>query len=183
MSAKKRKEPFGRPTKYNITIDAEICERLSLGESLTRICKDEKMPSVVSVYAWLLRAEHKDFLNRYIQARERQSDTYIDQCVDIADATDRDTLVLIDKNGEEYEKTNFEHINRSRLRVDTRIKIAEKMAPQKYTPRKALEHTGNVELSGLTDEQIQTRLEILLKAKKKSLPPIEKVDPTIEKDN
>ena len=154
----------GRPTKYTIEIDTEICERLSQGESLTSICKESRMPSTVSVYAWLASEDHKDFLNRYIYARERQAETFIDQCVDIADDSARDTIVLLNKDGEEYEKTNFDHINRSRLRVDTRIKIAEKLAPKKYTPKHEIAgpDQGPIEVKP-TDEEVLRRFAFMLR--------------------
>ena len=144
MPKKKKYEHAGQPTKLTETIAEKICSRLSLGESLLAICKDSTMPGVSTVYGWLVRPENKQFLDMYTQARELQADTYMDECIDIADDTAKDTIILINKNGEEYEKTNFEHINRSRLRVDTRIKIAEKMAPRKYMPQSKLGLSGKV---------------------------------------
>ncbi len=144
MPKKKKYEHAGQPTVMTEKVKNEICDRLSLGESLLSICRDAKMPQVSTVYRCLLRPENKEFCDMYTQARELQADTYMDQCVDIADDTEHDTITLINKNGEEYQKTNFEHINRSRLRVDTRIKIAEKMAPRKYMAQNRTEHSGGV---------------------------------------
>jgi len=132
----------GRPTKHTPETIETICLRLSNGESLNRICRDKTLPSKTTVLRWLLDPDKKQFRVQYTQARESQSETFIDECVDIADDTEDDTITLINKDGDEYKKVNHDHINRSRLRIDTRIKIAEKMAPKKYTPRKALEHTG-----------------------------------------
>ena len=170
MPKKKKYEHAGQPTVMTEKVKNEICDRLSLGESLLSICRDAKMPQVSTVYRCLLRPENKEFCDMYTQARVFQSDTYMDECVDIADDTAKDTIILINKDGEEYEKTNFDHINRSRLRVDTRIKIAEKMAPRKYTPRKALEHTGDIGIMALTDEQLQKRVDFL--TAKLNLPPV-----------
>lgn len=129
----KAKHPGGRPTTVPKEMQEEICERLALGESLSKICRDESMPGMSTVYAVLQR--DKEFQDMYTLAREQQSDTYMDQCVDIADDSTDDTIILINKDGDEYEKVNHDHINRSRLKVDTRIKVAEKMAPRKYTPQ------------------------------------------------
>ncbi|MFH1974656.1 MAG: terminase small subunit protein [Pseudomonadota bacterium] len=174
MSKKKKYEHAGQPTKLTEKIATEICDRLSLGESLLAICKDSTMPGVSTVYGWLVRPENKQFLDMYTHARELQADTFMDQCIDIADDSANDIIILINKDGEEYQKINFEHINRSRLRVDTRIKIAEKMFPRKYTPRKALEHTGDIGVTAFTDEQLQKRLDFL--TAKLSLPPVVKND-------
>jgi len=133
----------GRPTKYSPKIAKKICLKLAAGESLTSICSPSDMPSAVSVYAWLDKPEHADFLNRYTQARERQAETFIDQCVDIADASERDTIVKTTKNGNEFEAPDHEWITRSRLRVETRLKLAEKLWPKKYLPANRQELTIN----------------------------------------
>ena len=132
----------GRPTKFTQKIADEICDRIAEGESLYSICADGHMPGRVTVYKWLASSQHKEFVDQYTQARERQAETFIDQCVDIADDNTQDTITLTAKNGKQYEKINYEHINRSRLRVDTRIKLAEKLAPKKYTPKALFEHSG-----------------------------------------
>ena len=109
---------------------------------MNRICEDKHTPSKGTIYNWLFDPKRSDFLNLYTHARDLQSDTFMDECVDIADDTKNDTIILTTKDGKEYEKTNFEHINRSRLRVDTRIKVAEKMAPRKYMSKNRTEITG-----------------------------------------
>lgn len=153
--------PGGRPTTYNDELSDTICERLADGESLNAICKDSSMPAKGTVYNWLANPNLSEFLDKYTQARERQAETFIDECVDIADNTASDTIVKKSKSGEEFEAPNHEWITRSRLRVDTRIKIAEKLAPRKYTPRKALEHSGKISTSDLTEEQLDARIKVI----------------------
>ena len=48
------KDKGGRPSKYTIKIADEICERLSSGESLNAISKDDHMPHRVNIMRWLL---------------------------------------------------------------------------------------------------------------------------------
>lgn len=45
---------MGRPSKYSEKIVEEICERLSAGEPLEEICRDEKMPSSRAVHDWIV---------------------------------------------------------------------------------------------------------------------------------
>ena len=143
VASKKNKPPKkGRPTIYTQSVADEICTRLSEGESLNKICMDPHMPGKAIVYIWLSDGKHKPFLDKYMCARELQADTFIDECLDIADASAIDTLVKTSKNGEEYEVPNHEWIARSKLRVDTRMKMAEKMAPRKYAPQAKHEITG-----------------------------------------
>ena len=137
---------MGRPTRYTKKVATEICWRIADGESLYSICADDHMPAKRTIYHWLSLKSYQDFLHQYTQARERQAETFIDQCVDIADDGTRDTVTVEGKDGKEYERVNHDHINRSRLRVDTRIKLAEKLAPKKYTPKKELEHSGNAQI-------------------------------------
>jgi len=132
----------GRPTKFTQKIADEICDRIAEGESLYSICADDHMPARRTIYGWLFSEKYSKFLHQYTQARERQAETFIDQCVDIADDASQDIITVTTKKGKEYEKINHEYINRSRLRVDTRIKLAEKLAPKKYTPKALLEHSG-----------------------------------------
>ncbi len=138
----KKKNKGGRPTDYSDEVANTICRRLIEGESLNKICFDDDMPCKATVYNWLADKELSEFLDKYICARERQAETFIDQCVDIADSTDKDKITLTNKDGREYVKIDHDHINRSRLRVDTRIKLAEKLAPKKYKHVEGREHTG-----------------------------------------
>jgi len=146
LKYKTKDRPFGRPSEYTLEKDLEICTRLANGESLVVICKDEKFPDVSTVYKWLLSELYPDFRHRYTLAREMQADTFIDQCSSIADETDQDTITCIDKNGEEYTKVNHDHINRSRLRVETRLKIAEKLLPKKYSAKHDVNVSGDINI-------------------------------------
>lgn len=157
--------PGGRPTKYTEEIAKNICDRLTEGESLNKICSDEEMPVKTTVFNWLSDEDHKEFLNQYTYARERQAETFIDQCVDIADDNEHDEIEVIGKDGKPYTRVNHDHINRSRLRVDTRIKIAEKLAPKKYTPKNEISgpEQGPVEIKG--NDEIMRRFAFMLRNK------------------
>lgn len=144
MVAKKKAKPNGRPPAYTDKIADTICKKLEEGESLNAICKTLPKVCRATVYNWLSDEKHTEFLDKYTQARERQAETFIDQCVDIADDKSNDTILVEGKDGNEYERVNHDHINRSRLRVDTRIKIAEKMAPRKYSAKHDVSLSGDI---------------------------------------
>lgn len=76
-----------------------------------------------------------DFAPLYARAKMVQADFMVEELVEIADDTSRDTLIRTNKDGEEYEVCNTEWLNRSRLRVDTRKWIAAKLAPKVYSER------------------------------------------------
>ena len=50
----------------------------------------------------------------------------------IADHSDKDTVIIYDKQGNPVPVEDKEWTNRSRLRVDTRKWIASKLKPKKY---------------------------------------------------
>jgi hypothetical protein len=126
-------ERMGRPSEYTLEIGAVICERLSNGESLKSICDEPGMPARSTVCRWI--EAYEAFRNSYARARERQCEHWLEEIFEIADDTSRDTF--IDSEGKE--RTDHEHINRSRLRVDARKWAMSKLAPKKYGERVAAE--------------------------------------------
>jgi len=124
---------MGRPSDYTDDIAIEICFRIVNGESLNRICKDDHMPNVATVYRWLQKLE--DFRNMYARAKEDQADTLADEIQDIADEKPMMTVVTDD---ESIEKLDPVGINRNRLRIDARKWIAAKLKPRKYGDRQIL---------------------------------------------
>lgn len=121
------KRPRGRPTIYTEEIAREICERLARGESLHRMCKDLHLPSDDCVRKWAAE-DYQGFYSRYAYHRQLGLDKMADELLDIADDGTNDFMA--DKNGGRI--PNNEHINRSRLRVDTRKWYLSKLAPKRY---------------------------------------------------
>lgn len=127
---------MARPTDYSAETVATICGRLTEGESLRSICRDEAMPSCASVFLWLQK--HPEFSEQYTRAREAQADTLADEILEISDDARNDWM---ERNRGEDDKgwvANGEHIQRSRLRVDTRKWIASKLKPKKYGDKLAV---------------------------------------------
>ena len=112
--------------RFSQEIFDEICVRIAEGESLRKICKDDKMPSLVAVWKWLNNSE--ELVKQYTRAREEQAETFVDEILDIADDNKDDTY--LDDNGKLI--INQEVIARSRLRVDSRKWIASKLKPKRF---------------------------------------------------
>jgi hypothetical protein len=141
--------PGGQPTKYNEAVAKEICHRLSMGESLVGICQSENMPTRACVYHWLDEAAKEDapkylieFFDRYTRARDLQSDSFFDEAIYIADDSSGDVVEMKRDDGTTYDKVQHEVIQRSKLRVDTRLKVAAVTRPEKYSEKKLMELTG-----------------------------------------
>lgn len=127
----------GRPSGFSQEIADTISERLSLGESLRSICRDETMPSQSMVFRWL--ASKPEFREQYAHAREVQADSWADDIIEIADDSSGDVIRDPESGNERF---NSEFAARSRLRVDTRKWLMARMAPKKYGDKITQEHTG-----------------------------------------
>jgi hypothetical protein len=103
---------IGRPTLKTPELCAEICRRISEGETLTNICRDPGMPSWVTVHDWTKSDE--SFRQAVIHAREAQAVVWAEDVVNISD----DDL------------PTHEAIGRARLRMQSRQWLAGKFNPQ-----------------------------------------------------
>lgn len=106
----------GRPTSHTAEIEAEIFERLSLGESLRKICQEENLPSHASVRRWIVADQPPGISLRYACARAHGLDAIAEETFEIADDKDDDPASR-------------------RVRVDTRKWLLSKLAPKKYGDR------------------------------------------------
>ncbi len=137
----------GRPSVYSEEIATTICERIAEGESLKRICSDDKMPSRATVHNWLLDENKKSFLDKYEAAVNIRAENMFDELTEIADDGTNDYMTRTNGDGEEYEVVNNEHIQRSRLRTDVRKWYLSKVMPKKYGDKMDLT-TGGKEIKG-----------------------------------
>lgn len=119
----------GRPSKKNPEVCAEICKRLSEGEPLAVICRDDHMPHDSTVRDWADGDE--DFSHAIARAREIGFDVIAAGCLEIADDARNDWMEVRGKDDAGW-TANGEHIQRSRLRIDTRLKLLAKWDPKRY---------------------------------------------------
>lgn len=131
----------GRPTEYSAEIAGEILARLAEGESLREICREDQFPAESTVRLWAV-SDRDGFSAHYTRAREAQLDRWAEEIVEIADDATNDWVERQRKDGSSETVTDQEHINRSRLRVDTRKWLMSKLAPKKYGDKVTQEHTG-----------------------------------------
>ena len=121
-------------------LEDSIIERLSNGEPLRQICRDEGMPSWRTVYRWLEKNE--SLMSRFARARELGHDAISEECLDIADDSRNDWMQKELDNGRVIDVLNSEHVQRSKLRIETRLKLLAKWNPKKYGERIDLNHGG-----------------------------------------
>ena len=107
----------------------EICNRVSAGEFLINICKDEDMPTVRSVTQW--RKDHKEFGLLYKDAVMDRLEIFEDQIVTIADESEND-FKLVKKSGKQVKVLDGEVISRAKLRVDVRKAHLKAYRPERW---------------------------------------------------
>jgi len=135
------KKKMGRPTIFTQDLADTICVRLSLGESLRSICRDDHMPAQQTVYVWLNR--DKAFQDQYARAREEQADTHADEIIAIADE-DPEVNPIRDKDGNVIDiKIDSGYVAYQKQRIEARKWTAAKLRPKKYGER--VTHAGDDE--------------------------------------
>jgi hypothetical protein len=136
------KKPRGRPSAYTEEIAAEILQRLTDGESLTSICKGEHLPAKATVLAWAME-NRGGFSDRYARAREIQLDAIADELLDLTDDSRNDWMEREGKDGEVQILLDREHLDRTKLRIDTRKWLLTKLKPQRFGDKIEQTHKGD----------------------------------------
>ena len=132
----------GRPTKYTPELAGRIFERIIEGESVRSICRDETIPSKSTVLRWLGDETKAGFRDLYARARKAGCEAIADDIMEIADDATNDFMERRRKDGSTEMVLNSEHVQRSRLRIDTRKWLLSKLAPRKYGNKLELSGKG-----------------------------------------
>lgn len=126
---------MGRPSSFTDEIAAAICADIAEGIPLREICRREGMPAWRTVYDWM--EVNADFSAAIARARISGYHAIAEDCLDIADDKSHD--VIETENGD---RPNSEYIQRSKLRVETRLKLLAKWSPKLYGDKVQAEITG-----------------------------------------
>lgn len=155
---------MGRFTATQIEeLKTEIINRISLGEPLRQICRDDHMPNFSLVYVW--RDKDMDFDKRFDEARRLGFDAIADDCLNIADDGVNDFVEKQGRNGT-YIALDKEHVQRSKLRVWTRLQLLAKWDPKRYGDRSTTDFNFN-DASLTPAERVEKLRGILLAAEKR----------------
>lgn len=134
--------PQGGQTVYTREIADRICQLMGDGMTLNQICKQDGMPGRTTVLDWA-RVDRDGFADRYARAREELLDHWADETIDIADDGSNDYVERTNKNGETYTAFDRDHVERSKLRVETRKWMLTKLMPNKYGDKLEQTHKGD----------------------------------------
>jgi len=119
----------------------EIYRRITEGETLRSICRCSNMPQWRTVYDWL--GDDKEFAARFGRARELGEIAISQECLEIADDAKNDYMESQTGDGAEAYRLNGEHIQRSKLRIETRLKLLAKWSPKKWGDNSQIRLTDN----------------------------------------
>lgn len=123
----------GRPTKFTQELADLICERVATTSfGIRKLCSSyDDLPTSETVWQW--RYRYPIFSAQYTLAKQHQIEYYVEESIDIADDATNDWMEILDDDGKSIGwKINGDHVNRSRLRIETRKWHASKLLPKKY---------------------------------------------------
>jgi hypothetical protein len=115
---------------YTPEIGDRICLGLMEGLSMPEVLKAPGMPGKSTVYGWL--QTNPEFKAKYREAREAQMYGLADDLMDIANDGRNDWMERNGKDGTPGYVLNGEHVQRSRLRIDTIKFLLAKMLPKEF---------------------------------------------------
>lgn len=114
------------------------------------------MPDKSAVIGWVLK-DRNGFSQQYMQARAVQYHGWADEINDIADNGSNDWTEREGKDGSTYAVFDHEHVQRSKLRVDSRKWLLSKLLPKQYGDKQQVELSGSVELAQFRDNEMADR--------------------------
>ena len=130
-----------------------ICDAVAGGSTLPDACAMAAVKvTQLDVRKWMQK--HGEFAIMYSEAIERRTLGEVEKLLEIADDTSKDYRVKTDSRGKASKVVDLEHIARSKLRLDTRKWIAEKLLPKQYGNRSDLVVSGSVDVKHTVTFQV-----------------------------
>jgi hypothetical protein len=117
---------------------------IAAGLSLREICARPRIKARTSktrVLSWSIDPNH-EFSDQYLRARAVSYHLMAQEIVEIVDDGTNDWMKRRNKDGEETDVLNQEHIARTRLRYDARRWFLSKVLPKTYGDKVLNEITG-----------------------------------------
>lgn len=109
----------------------EIDAWVSAGKTLREYGRQDGKPSRRLIDKW--RKDDEDFRARIARARDDGFDALAEECLEIADDASNDWMERQDDDGNAIGwRVNGDHVTRSRLRIETRLKLLAKWDPKRY---------------------------------------------------
>lgn len=138
------KKKIGRPSKYTPELADEICQRLSNGEPLRQICREEYMPAWQKIYEWM--AKDEKLSGAIARAREVGQDAIAEDI--FGEMMQEPERILSEGGG----RIDAGYVQLIKARADIKLKLLAKWNPKRYGDR--------VQLAGSKDEPMEHKVEV-----------------------
>lgn len=122
---------------YTPEVADEVCRRIAEGHTLREIARTPGMPSMPTIIRWA-NEDREGFAERYARAREIGWEVMAEDLVEISDDATNDWMKRRKEDGSIDTVLNAEHVNRSRLRADTRKWLLSKRLPKTFGDRQVI---------------------------------------------
>lgn len=110
-----------------------IFGEVASGRALDRVLnEDEGMPSPSTFWRWHM--DDEDIRDNLARARENGVERLMGECIDIADTPQEGVRTTTDEDGE-VKEVREDMLGHRKLRIETRFKYAQMIAPRKYGPK------------------------------------------------
>lgn len=110
-------------------IEQEIITRLSKGEPMAQICRDEHMPSDRAVRYW--QEDDPEFASAIARAREYGFDAIAADCLSIIDAPP-ERVIASQGDGKTETRIDSASVQWAKNRAEIRLKLLAKWDPKRY---------------------------------------------------
>lgn len=144
-------------------VAAYVLINVACGRFVSRVFREDKttdtgvkLPNAATFWRWVLEDETGELDEKLVRARERGIEALLDETIDIADDGRNDTYLKELPSGLEVEAVDSDVIQRSKLRIETRIKLAQMLKPKTYGPK--LDLTSGNKPIGIAAELEAARL-------------------------
>lgn len=131
---KKMGAPKGSGSKYTEEIADSICDLVSNGVNLRRVCRMEGMPSWRTIYNWVV--ERPEFASRLARAREMGYDSLAEEALEISNTPHLGQKKVFSSGaGEDDDSmtvTEEDMLGHRKLQIETRLKLLAVWDPKRY---------------------------------------------------
>jgi len=152
-----------RQSKRTPELEAEVLARMSAGEPLANICREEHMPHMSTWREWCRADESLNIAHG--RARDDGFDVIAADAMTIADTTEKGVETVTKQDGS-VEVREGDMLGHRKLRIETRLKLLAKWDPKRYGDR--MTHAGDPDaplnprpLAGVSDESLSAALVLL----------------------
>ena len=142
---------------YTDQLAEEICSRISAGELLTVICRDDDMPTMRRVQMWL--KENPEFQALFNMSIQDRLFVFEEQVIEIADDMKNDFKTVI-KNGKEKRVADPDMVARAKLRIEVRFRHLKSGLPGRWGDISTLNVNNKdpLDVANLSTDELEKRL-------------------------